>query len=163
MKKILLFSAVLFLITASVSAQVIYSQVFGASSPAGWSQQMAFVSDPNNLGWNFDTIPNTDALRGAVPSHGQYAWVDDWDNNKSPVYQNYDSLYMPVQNLSSYSHVFMSFDLWFDGYWVSAPGDADFGTLAVSTNSGASWTSVYTFPANYQSTWITQTVDLTAY
>src|ERR1022692_2115234 len=123
MKKIFLLNAALFFLAANASAQVVYSQVFGTTTPAGWTQQMAFVSDPNNLGWNFGTIPNTDALLNAVPAHGNYAWVDDWDNNKSPVYQNWDSLYMPAQNLSSATHVFMSFDLWFDGYWVKTPGD----------------------------------------
>jgi len=163
MKKLLL-SLSFFACAYSSRAQIIFSENFEASQtsiPAGWKQQLpSYV--PKNFGWFFDTIVSG-PLGAYIPKHSFYAFVDDADYNYPPV-RNRDSLYTPVINLSGYSHVFVSYDVWYYGYYFVNPGDFEVASLAVSTNGGLTWTRADTVGCwGGHSNWRTVVYDLSAY
>jgi hypothetical protein len=145
-------------------AQTIFAQNFEASQtsiPAGWSQQNpAYI--PTNQGWKFDTTVHG-TLAPYVARHTWYAYVNDVDNNASMMH-NQDSLYTPSLNFTGYFHLFISYDVWFYGYYDSIAGDFEVASLAASTDGGHTWTQVDTVGCwGGISQWRTVTYDLSAF
>src|SRR5581483_8289153 len=164
MKKILLVLAISFS-GLCVNAQVVFSENFQSSQfsmPAGWHQQIA-ASAPTNGGWQFSNyFPGYFGFIYA-PAHTYCAYVDDVDNNNSNQL-NKDSLYTPSINLTSYTRLYLSFDIWFVGYYDTvAAGNFEQANLCVSTNGGLTWTTCDTVYGNTNNYWRTLTFDISAY
>jgi len=157
MKKLLLASTLFLLVAFNSDAQVIFSQDFqsnGNSIPAGWKQQNASAA-PTNLGWQFGTYAGGYFGSYDVPYHGNMAFVNDDDNNH-PTTQNYDTLYSPIINLSSYSKIFISFDVWYYQYYIGT------ATLAASTDGGHTWATLDTNGGSSGFNWRTAVYDISS-
>ena len=158
MKKLLFVYALIILLAGNSNAQVIFSQDFqstGNSIPAGWKQQnSAYI--PTNLGWQFGNYAGGYFGYYDVPYHGNMAFINDDDNNYPTTMWNYDTLYTPIISLSSYSKVFISFDVW---YYQYATGTA---TLAASTDSGKTWSTLDTNGGASGFNWRTATYDISS-
>lgn len=142
---------------SSLQAQVIFSQDFqsnGNSIPAGWKQQNP-SEDPSNLGWQFGTYAGGYFGGYDVPHHGNMAYVNDDDNNH-PTRQNYDTLYSPIINLSSYSKMFISFDVWYYQYYIGT------ATLAASIDGGHTWATLDTNGGSSGFNWRTAIYDISS-
>lgn len=160
MKSLLLSLAFSCVLVAESSAQVFYTQDFQAAStlPTGWKQQGSSAI-PTNLGWAVGTSVGG-VLASYVAAHTKFAYVNDYDNNASKG-TNYDTLYTAPIDLSAYTTVFMSFDLWFDAGYVTNPGDGEVATLLASDDGGATWKLISSFGATVL-LWENQTVDVSA-
>ncbi|MFI5150601.1 MAG: T9SS type A sorting domain-containing protein [Bacteroidia bacterium] len=162
MKKIVLsiFTCCAFLASNGVIAQSIYTQNFESGSlPSNWHQQAA--SQETNTGWHVGLNMGTGTLGGGgyVPSHTHYAWVNDYDNNTSN-HANKDSLYTQSIDMSTYSHVFISFDYFFWQNYTTNPGDLEQLTLNYSSNGGTSWTMLDSLGGS--GIWNTRMFDVSA-
>lgn len=164
MKKLLLSATLILGTILSTKAQVtIISQPFSATMPAGWSQQ-ALASAPTNGGWQFSNAATPPGTFGADymtqgSGNGYYAFVDDVDNNATAV-ANHDTLYTNVFSCSGYSHVFISFDIWYQGYYLRNTTDTEKVTVAVSNDGGHTWHTAITNPYGG---WTTLVYDISAY
>ncbi len=139
MKKLLLGAIVVLGSILSTNAQTtILAQPFGTSTqPAGWNINVPAVAADN---WKFANAYGTN-MANYVPNQGYCTFVDDWDNNPSQTTPNWDTLKGPSMNCSSYTKVFISLNYMF---WQDDGNET--GTIAISTNGGATWTTAISFP-----------------
>lgn len=165
MKKLLLGAILTLGFTFGANAQVTITATNFPNNviPAGWTQQLG-ISIPNNKGWQFsNTVPGNLGI-DYMPASGQgyFALVDDYDNNPaSPNSKlNNDTLYTGVLNCSAYTSVFISFDIWYQGYYIPANGDKETVTVAYSTDGGHTWGTAITNPYG---AWTTLTYDISSY
>ena len=107
--------------------------------PAGWSQGLT-SHHPTNPGWVFDDVYVGSEWNSYVATHTYVAYIDDADYNY-PLSVNYDTLYTPSMNCSANAHVSVSLDLSFENFL-----GGEVGTIAVSTDGGATWTTAITLP-----------------
>lgn len=166
MKKILLVLTLFIFSGFVLKAQVVFSQNFEASlnsMPAGWHQQLN-ASAPTNGGWLFsNSFPGYFGFIYA-PYHTYCAFVDDNDYNYPTTQLNNDTLYTPSINLSAYTRLYISFDVWFVGmYDTNAASNYEQANLCVSTNGGLTWTTCDTIYGNTTNYWRTLTFDISAY
>jgi hypothetical protein len=166
MKKLLLGAAVVLGAIISTKAQTtIYSTNFPSNSiPVGWTQQLA-ASDPSNLGWQFNSAvqpPGGLLATDYMPpsGDGSFAFINDIDNNPAPPNSknNNDTLYTAVMNCTTYTHVFLSFDIFYQGYYDN--DGTEKATVAISTNGGSTWTTAITNPYG---DWTTLTYDISSF
>ncbi|HXB12273.1 MAG TPA: T9SS type A sorting domain-containing protein [Bacteroidia bacterium] len=143
-----------------VAAQTsIYTQNFESGMPATWHQEAA--TQETNLGWKVGLNMGSGTLGGGgyVPAHTHYAYVNDYDNNTTN-HSNKDSLYTQSIDMSTYTHVFISFDYLFWQNYNVVPGDLEQFTLAYSSNGGTSWTMLDSLGGT--SIWNTRTFDISS-
>jgi len=115
------------------------------------------------VGWKFGTntaLQSSGLLLGTP--HTNFACVND-DKYNTAATLNYDTLYTSSMSFASYSHVFVSFDMYY--YQGSYGGFSEKATLAVSINGGSSWTTVQTLATGNggADAWTTPLFDLSAY
>ncbi len=113
----------------------------GGALPADWSRSQ----QPNSVGWLFGTtaqmsssffsISNTNTTRVAASNDDKYDNSSATANNASVDY-----LITPSFDLTSNAAVFVEFQSFQTGDYGSE------GSLEISTDSGATWISVYTVP-----------------
>lgn len=163
MKKLLLgASLVIGAIFSSTAQTTIYSTNFPtAAIPTGWSQQVA-ASDPTNGGWQVDNVvlPTTGYLaEDYMPASGDgdFAFVNDIDNNTTGV-GNTDTLYTGVMDCSAYTSVFISFDIWFQGYYDGSGSET--ASVAYSIDGGATWATAILNPYG---SWTTLAYDISSF
>ncbi len=125
---------------------VLADETFEGSSfpPSGWQN----IS--NGSGWFGTTAGGSSFF--PIPAHTKYACVND-DNNDEDNCCTY--LVTPSLNLASAPGFVMNFDSYFTGAWGGT------ATVELTTDGGASWTTIYTVPAG--ASWSTKSIDLSAY
>jgi|GEM_PF-703174 len=154
MKKLLLSLGLVFGGLLVANAQLPYTQNFEASMtslPVGWSVGSA-TYHTGNPGWEFNNVwpsHGNNLWSGNVATHTYSAFVDDVDydytggswNNTTPV-TCYDTLYSSLFSCAGHASVFISFDLNFNNY----TGGGEVGTIAYSTDGGATWSTAVNLP-----------------
>ncbi|HTB31116.1 MAG TPA: T9SS type A sorting domain-containing protein [Bacteroidia bacterium] len=156
MKKLLLGAIFVLGSILSMNAQTtILAQPFGTSSiPSGWAENTPAVAADN---WKFSNAFGTN-MASYVPNQGYCTFVDDWDNNPAQTTPNWDTLKSPSMNCSAYSKVYISLNYMF---WMDDGNET--GTLAISTNGGATWTKAINFP-NTNGGWVNGAIyDISAW
>jgi len=165
MKKILLGALLTLGYTFGANAQVTITATNFPNNviPATWTQQLG-VSIPTNKGWVFgNTVPGTLANYMPPSGNGYFAYVDDIDNNPgSPNSKlNNDTLYTGVLNCSAYTSVFISFDIFYQGYYLTQNNnDKETASVACSIDGGKTWTTAITNPYG---DWTTLTYDISSF
>ncbi len=138
MKKLLLSAIVALGTLYSVNAQtIIYSQNFEASTTSLPGNMTLQTTSPVNGGWKFGNTYGAN-MNNYVATHTYCAFVDDWDNNAGAK-ACYDTLITNSMNCSAYPKVYIGLDYMF---WNDDSHET--GTIAVSTNGGATWTKAVT-------------------
>lgn len=154
MKKLLLGACIIFIGIFSAKAQLPYAQNFETTMtamPVGWDTGY-FTHHPGNPGWMFNnTYPShgNSLWQYYYTAHTYVAYVDDIDydytggswNNTSAV-TCYDTVATANFSCTGDPSVFVGFDMNFNNY----TGGGEKGTIAVSTNGGATWTTAATLP-----------------
>ncbi|HPT02876.1 MAG TPA: carboxypeptidase regulatory-like domain-containing protein, partial [Bacteroidales bacterium] len=113
--------------------------------PSGWSE-----TGNATVGWFATTAGGSSYF--PVPSHTKYAIVNDDDNDEDNCCTY---LITPNLDLSTAPGFVMNFDSYFTGAWGGT------ATVELTTDGGATWTTIYTVPA--AGSWGTKTIDLSAY
>ncbi len=139
MKKLLLSAIVVLSSIISTNAQTtILAEPFGTNSiPGGWAENTPAIATDN---WKFSNAFGTN-LANYVSNQGYCTFVDDWDNNPLQATPNWDTLKSPSMNCSTFSTVYISLNFMF---WMDDGNET--GTIAISTNGGATWTTAINLP-----------------
>lgn len=150
MRKIYL-SLVMLLAASTIFAQTtILSENFetatGSTPPTGWTRTQASGSN----GWMFGASLGSQYF--AIPAHTVYAASNDDECNCN---SSQDYLISPALNLSTYSSAILTFSAFFNGDYGSL------GYVKVSTNNGATWTTVHTMVGT--GSWQNVNVNLSNY
>lgn len=149
------FSLLLALSFALVSqAQIVfYTQDFeGSGLPFGWTQS----TNASDGGWLFGTASALSSNYFGIIDHTKIAATNDDGCNCD---KSADFLIMQAFDFSTYTAVFMDFSVFY--YDETYQGAQEVATVEVSTNSGATWTSVVQLAGSAQ--WQDVTVNLSAY
>jgi len=148
-------AASLFLTVSAFAQTTILSENFeGGSLPAGWTQQ----TNATDGGWVFGNVGAISSANwpvSATNTTGITGSNDDACNCDKAT----DILMTPALDLSSYSTVVMSVDIFFQEGTYN--GATETSTINVSTNGGTTWTTVLTLTGENE--WRSEGVDLTAY
>jgi len=113
--------------------------------PSGWSE-----SGNATVGWFATTAGGSSFF--PIPAHTKYACVNDDDNDEDNCCTY---LITPNLDLSAAPGFVLNFDSYYTGAWGGT------ATVELTTDNGATWTTIYTVPA--AGSWGTKTIDLSAY
>jgi len=120
-----------------------YQQDFDDES--GWCNESS-----DDIDWTINTGATGSSNTG--PSTGTYAYVEATNNFNLTAILN-----LPCVDITSNSDAFIIFDYHMFG---AAMGTLD---LEISTNSGSSWTNIWTLSGNQGDQWLNANIDATAY
>ncbi|NIA04116.1 MAG: T9SS type A sorting domain-containing protein [Nitrospiraceae bacterium] len=140
----------------------------GTTPPANWSRNQGNPSSSDDAyGWEFGTASDVKSSNFDVPDHTKMACSND-DKHTSSNFMSTthndaseDSLLTFVVDLSSYEKANLTFDAYFKATDNSDASDNSTAHVNISTDGGATWTSVHNIPSD--EAWEKQTVDLTSY
>jgi hypothetical protein len=139
----LLFSILfMFCISTQSNAQIFFTEDFEGTMnattniPNNWTESTAGATDGiYDVG---DNLLANSASYWPVPAHTNFAQSNDDACNCD---KSNDKLILPYQDFTSYTNgITLAADLYMDGRYSST------GLVEVSTDSGSTWTTVYTMP-----------------
>lgn len=137
----------------SLNAQTILIEDFeGGSLPTDW----AIETQASDGGWLFGTGPGLSSTSFPIPAHTIIAATNDDGCNCNKMT---DKLITPYVDLSSYTSLFMSFDIFFLG--ATYNGDTEEASIEVSIDGGNTWSVIQQLTGN--SDWITTTINVSTY
>ncbi len=160
MKKLLITACAIFSLIFAAKAQLPYAQNFQTSMtnmPVGWDTGYYKYHKGIAPGWQFNDVWPTHGnslWKGNVATHTYCTFVDDIDYDYTGAYNNtsgvncYDTLRTSSFNCSASANVFLQFDYNFNNYT-----GFEVGTVAISTDGGATWTTAVTLPQVNDITW----------
>ncbi len=160
MKKFYLLVLLYFIIVGSMNAQtVVFSQDFesttGTALPTGWVKTQP--ASNTSSGWKSGTALSSTGF--TILAHTRYVAVNDDATQAAASDPNVDNsndvLKTPVISLVSTTNPQLVFDACF---YEQTPG---YGKVLISSNSGSTWSTLYTFPLGATSYgWATYTITL---
>jgi hypothetical protein len=151
----ILMSLGLVLSVMGLNAQPILTENFegtmsGNGLPTGWAQD---TSVGNSQGWRVGNEAAASSQYFAVPATTKFLYINDDDCNCNMANER---AILPELNFSTVSGVSINFDFYSEQYYGSLWG------VEVSTDSGATWTSVLSEGTN-SGGWSSKSVNLGAY
>jgi hypothetical protein len=144
----------LFLAISGLNAQPILTENFegitGNGLPTGWAQD---TSVGNSQGWRVGNEAAASSQYFAVPATTKFLYINDDDCNCNMANER---AILPELNFTGLSGASLNFDFYSEQYYGSLWG------VEVSTDSGATWTSVLSEGAN-SGGWSSKSINLGTY
>jgi hypothetical protein len=135
-------------------AQILFEDFESGSLPANWS----IVTAASDSGWKFGVNTVLESPNFPILANTSMACTNDDNCNCD---KSNDILITPSIDLSSYTNVFMSYEIYY--FSLSFQAVTEEAKIIASVDGGITWNDVLTIPGNTTNGWQTNYCDLSAF